>query len=53
MFAKYFQSVFSVDDGTLPNMNTKIKSCLNDIIFDEHINTLLLALPIKYSCGPN
>ena len=54
MFAKYFQSVFSVDDGTLPNMNTKIKSCLNDIIFDEHdINTRLQALPIKYSCGPD
>ena len=54
MFAKYFQSVFSVDDGILPNMNTNIKSCLNDIIFDEHdINTRLQALPIKYSCGPD
>ena len=47
-------AVFSVDDGTLPNMNKKIKSCLNDIIFDEHdINTGLQALPIKNSCGPD
>ena len=36
MFATFFQSVFSIDAGTLPNVDKKIKSCLNDIIFDEN-----------------
>ena len=31
MFAKFFQSVFSIDEGKLPNVDKKIKSCLSDM----------------------
>ena len=54
MFAKFFQSVFSIDDGILPNVDEKIKSCLSDITFNENdIHTCLRTLPLKHSCGPD
>ena len=54
MLAKFFQPVFSIDDGILPNVDKKIKSCLSDIVFDENdINTRPQTLPLKYSCGPD
>ena len=54
MFAKFFQSVCSINDGILPNVDKKTKSCLSHIVFDENdINTRLRTLLIKYSCGPD
>ena len=54
MFAIFFQLVFLIDDGIVPNADKKIKSCLSDIIFDENdINTRLRTLLLKYSCGPD
>ena len=52
IFAKFFPSIFSTEDGVLPNVNKKINSCLSGIKFNEHdINTCLQTLPLKYSCG--
>ena len=50
----FFICFFSTDDGLLSNVNKKINSCLNEIIFDEHdISTRLQTLPLKYLCRPD
>ena len=50
----FFNQCFSIDNGILPTIDKKIKSCLSDIVFDENdINTRLQTLPLKYSCGPD
>ena len=46
MCATFFQSVFSIDDGILPNLGKKIKSYLRDLKFGVNdINTHLRTLP--------
>ena len=53
-FVEYFLSVYSVDDGSLPQMETKCLDVIEPIIFNEDIIIKSWhALPNKISCGPD
>ena len=54
MFAAYFKSVYTNDNGILPNFINQTNVCLSNITFDVFdIDKRLASLPLKYSCGPD